>query len=414
MLAHLHDYAYLQTHPLARLLVQPWRPAAAAALRQLLLEAIQQLRPPAEMPHQEAAWRCYRLLHLRYVEARSQDEILAELGISERQARRDHREALDAVASILWAAYSSRLPTPAASAERLDQPPPCANDDGMALELEVSRMAAAPAERLVGIRDVVASALRIVGNLARSRRVRLAVSVPPDLRPVAINRSVLHQALVNLFSYAIDLKGEGIVEVSAQQLWRSTRLSVMVREPLVSVTSPLDEPTSTSKEDTRLTASRGLLAMQGGAVEIEQAEGGAVAIAVCLPVAGPATVLVVDDNQDFVRLFRRYLEGSPYQVVHANTGDEAIRLAREIRPEVITLDVMMPSNDGWETLRKLKATRATRGIPVAVCSVLHEPALALSLGASVFLAKPVTQRALLGALDHCCGRPDSRARPDRP
>ena len=70
----------------------------------------------------------------------------------------------------------------------------------------------------------------------------------------------------------------------------------------------------------------------------------------------------------------------------------------EIRPTVIVLDVMMPGEDGWEVLTKLKAQSGTAEIPVIVCSVLDEPHMAQLLGASEYLPKPVTQRALLRAL----------------
>jgi CheY-like chemotaxis protein len=70
----------------------------------------------------------------------------------------------------------------------------------------------------------------------------------------------------------------------------------------------------------------------------------------------------------------------------------------EIRPTVIILDVLLPQEDGWELLMSLRADDRTRDIPVIVCSVLREPQLARSLGASAHLPKPVTQGALLEAL----------------
>jgi CheY-like chemotaxis protein len=85
-------------------------------------------------------------------------------------------------------------------------------------------------------------------------------------------------------------------------------------------------------------------------------------------------------------------------VLHANTGQRALALAHDDRPDAITLDLMMPLQDGLELLKCLKADPATRDTPVVVCSVLREQALAISLGADQFLVKPVTQQALLAAL----------------
>jgi CheY-like chemotaxis protein len=64
---------------------------------------------------------------------------------------------------------------------------------------------------------------------------------------------------------------------------------------------------------------------------------------------------------------------------------------------------MMPSQDGWQILQQLKSLREARDIPIIVCSVLRERALALSLGAADFLVKPITQQALLSALAKHCG-----------
>jgi CheY-like chemotaxis protein len=88
----------------------------------------------------------------------------------------------------------------------------------------------------------------------------------------------------------------------------------------------------------------------------------------------------------------------PYRVVTAQTGHEAIDLARQLHPDVITLDLMMPDQDGWDLLQVLLNQVDTQGIPIIVCSVLRQKDLALSLGATAFLEKPVTQQALLSAL----------------
>src|SRR5579884_246970 len=119
-----------------------------------------------------------------------------------------------------------------------------------------------------------------------------------------------------------------------------------------------------------------------------------------LPTAETPVVLVVDDNADVLSLFRRYL-GTLYDVHPATNGEQALRLAGQVHPDVITLDVMMPSQDGWEVLQMLKNDPSTAHIPVVVCSVLRERELALSLGAAEFLAKPVTAEHLRAALQRC-------------
>jgi len=92
-------------------------------------------------------------------------------------------------------------------------------------------------------------------------------------------------------------------------------------------------------------------------------------------------------------------------VIQAVSGTRAVALARELHPAVIILDVMIPSQDGWEILERLRADPETRGTPVVICSVLPEQTLALSLGVDQFLPKPVSRSALLAILQRCRSLP---------
>jgi CheY-like chemotaxis protein len=118
-----------------------------------------------------------------------------------------------------------------------------------------------------------------------------------------------------------------------------------------------------------------------------------------LPAHDKRVILVIDDNEGIIRIFRGYLDGYDYQVAGATSGEDALQRARELEPTAITLDIMMPSQDGWEILQMLKDDPVTQGIPVIVCSVLEDPQLAQSLGAAAYLRKPVAQDDLLAALD---------------
>ena len=110
------------------------------------------------------------------------------------------------------------------------------------------------------------------------------------------------------------------------------------------------------------------------------------------------TLLVVDDNEDILELFRGYLGPHRYRVITAQTAPEALEKAREFQPYAVTLDLMMPDQDGWEVLQRLLHQPDTRHIPVIVCSVLRQKELALSLGAAAFLEKPVTEQTLVATL----------------
>jgi len=101
------------------------------------------------------------------------------------------------------------------------------------------------------------------------------------------------------------------------------------------------------------------------------------------------TIAVIEDNEDLVTLFSRYLAGRSYRLVPIGGGAEAIERLREVQPDAIVLDLMMPDVDGWEVLQQVKADPLLRDLPVVVCSVLNEPELAMSLGADAYLHKPV-------------------------
>ena len=160
---------------------------------------------------------------------------------------------------------------------------------------------------------------------------------------------------------------------------------------------PGGRPTDWERENARLNVGRRLLEMQGGQLTIQAQEEDWFSIRLLLPAMRSATVLVVDDNPELVSLFRRYLSGI-FRVIGVSDEVQALKIAREVHPQAITVDLMMPSRDGWSILQALKNDPLTRDIPVIVCSVLKEEDLARVLGAAGFLVKPVTQQALLEAL----------------
>jgi CheY-like chemotaxis protein len=110
-------------------------------------------------------------------------------------------------------------------------------------------------------------------------------------------------------------------------------------------------------------------------------------------------VLLVDDNSDILELYQRYLQQRYYQAVPVQSGGEALRLASQLQPHAIVLDLMLPEQDGWEILQRLTNHPDTQSIPVVICSILRARQLALALGAAAFLEKPVDQVEFLGLLD---------------
>jgi signal transduction histidine kinase len=110
------------------------------------------------------------------------------------------------------------------------------------------------------------------------------------------------------------------------------------------------------------------------------------------------SILVVDDEKINVTLFSAQLNSADYATLSANSGQEALKLARERQPDLILLDVMMPDMDGFEVASQLKNSDATRNIPIIMVTALddHESMLkGLQCGAEEFLTKPVLTTELL-------------------
>ncbi len=107
------------------------------------------------------------------------------------------------------------------------------------------------------------------------------------------------------------------------------------------------------------------------------------------------TVLVIDDNHHDRKFLHRYLSNEGYNVVMAVNGKQGLQMAKEIVPDMITLDVMMPEMDGWETLVALKNDPFLANIPVVMNSIIEDRHLAQTLGAVDYLSKPVDKERLL-------------------
>ena len=115
------------------------------------------------------------------------------------------------------------------------------------------------------------------------------------------------------------------------------------------------------------------------------------------------TVLVIDDDPEALELIERFLVKDGFSVVTASSGEQGLRLAREVQPVAITLDVMMPGMDGWAVLRMLKADPNLHKIPVIMLTMIDDRTRGYSLGAVDYLTKPVDRELLHKTLSryHC-------------
>ena len=113
-----------------------------------------------------------------------------------------------------------------------------------------------------------------------------------------------------------------------------------------------------------------------------------------------ATVLVIDDDPMVHDLMRRSLEKDGFRVEVAADGKRGLELAKQLKPAVITLDVMMPRLDGWSVLTALKADPATADIPVVMLTILDDKQMGFALGAADYFTKPIDFSRLHGVLEN--------------
>lgn len=110
------------------------------------------------------------------------------------------------------------------------------------------------------------------------------------------------------------------------------------------------------------------------------------------------TILVVEDEADILNLIAYNLEKESYRVLKAATGEEGMKLARDRKPDLVLLDLMLPGVDGLDICKHLKADDMTRGIPIIMVSARGEESdvvVGLELGADDYISKPFSPRILL-------------------
>ncbi len=109
-------------------------------------------------------------------------------------------------------------------------------------------------------------------------------------------------------------------------------------------------------------------------------------------------VLAVDDEADALEILDTYLSQGGYKVARASGGEQALEAAALLRPDVITLDILMPDLDGWLVLERLRANPLTAAIPVVMVSIVDQKPRALQMGAVNHVCKPIDRNTLLSAV----------------
>lgn len=290
------------------------------------------------------------------------------------------------------------------------------------------------------IADLLQDVVSTIQPLVDKNGNRLEVSLGPDVKRMQGDLTKVRQTLFNLLSNASKFTESGVirlevliesVESRSWIVFRVTDSGIgMTPEQLGKLFNAFTQAdSSTTKKyggtGLGLVISRRFCQMMGGDITVSSEVGAGSTFTVRLPDNVPAgedrpsgtvhpeialdkpAVLVVDDDPVVRDLLQRTLNKS-YAVITAANGRDGLRLAREVRPRVIILDVLMPSMDGWTVLAEVKANPDLSGIPVIMLTMTDDASLGYALGASDFVTKPVERDRLLALLDkhgaHAVGR----------
>jgi DNA-binding response OmpR family regulator len=117
-----------------------------------------------------------------------------------------------------------------------------------------------------------------------------------------------------------------------------------------------------------------------------------------LPENGRAHILVIDDDPNVRELMSRHLSKAGYAVSLAASGEQGLEIARQHKPDIITVDIIMPAQHGLFVLGALKADAELQQVPVVFVSMVDEKQLGFSLGAADYIVKPINWERLLTAL----------------
>jgi PAS domain S-box-containing protein len=268
---------------------------------------------------------------------------------------------------------------------------------------------------------------------------RLVVTCQPDLGSMHADVTKIRQTLFNLLSNAAKFTHEGTITLTAARESRDgggefvafrvadTGIGMTPAQlrKLFSAFVQADASTTRKYGGTGLglAISRKFCQLMGGDITVTSEHGKGTVFTAWVPlrVAEPAAtrppfaspapsappvdapgasgaegplILAVDDDPAVLDLLSRILAREGYAVRTAANGPAALALAREFQPKLITLDVMMPSMDGWSVLTALKGDVATRDIPVVMISIVDDKQLGFALGAAEYLTKPIDRDRL--------------------
>ena len=294
--------------------------------------------------------------------------------------------------------------------------------------LDLSKIEAGKLElnpQTVQLAPLIEEVIGTARQLAEQNKNRLMVECQENLGSLTVDPMRLRQILLNLLSNACKFTKEGEVKLLARKLVNGRDwIEFSVSDTGIGMTP--EQQAKLFEEFTQADAStaqrfggtglglaitRKLARMMGGDVTVTSEPGKGSTFTVRLPAdtdmpagapissdRGRSTradcVLVIDDDATARELISDHLKAGGFSVVTAAGGVEGIKLAKELQPTAITLDVMMPDLDGWSVLAALRQNPELADIPVIMVSIVDDKRRGIALGAAGYLTKPIDRERL--------------------
>lgn len=288
----------------------------------------------------------------------------------------------------------------------------------------------------VGIRNLVDSVKQVVQPQLDAKGVTLEIRMDEQLDDIIADGVRLKQILLNLVTNAVKFShGGGNVILAAKRTQNDIELSVQdfgigIRsEELAKLFQPFQQTDNgamkTEGTGLGLSITKRLTELHGGSLFVvsEYGEGSTFIARIPLMVqveneaekvfkrisetasgGRQKRVLIVEDKPHARTLLHTYLSESGYVVEIATNGVEALEKAKLWKPDVITLDILLPVKDGWQVLRELKDHPLCKEIPVIIISMVDERNVGFGLGAVEYFVKPVQKEELISAVKKVEGR----------
>ncbi len=280
------------------------------------------------------------------------------------------------------------------------------------------------------VRIMVNEVVTTVKPLMQKNSNELEVICSPDVGTMKADLTKVRQVLFNLLSNATKFTENGKITLNVERAVATVQFRIadtgigMSDEQLAKLFNAFSQAdASTTRKyggtGLGLAISRKFCQLMGGDITVESEPGKGSTFTAIIPSDASLTpetvlveagtpaagqdinrpqVLVIDDDPSSRDLISRHLTRSGFSVCCASSGEEGLKLAREIHPTAITLDVLMPTLDGWSVLSMLKADEELRDIPVVVLTMVDNREMGITLGASEFMTKPIDREKLVAAL----------------